>query len=492
MAFFHGVKTYEVPTAILPPRRTYAALPIVFGVAPIHRLPPEDQERVKPGKIQIIFSADEAAQLYGISPQTDDFEHWTLSEFAYCEFSLFRVAPAIFANLFDPAVHKKTVSNETVDMSTGRGRLANPDVVGSLTLLPAIGGAPFTEGVDYAFAPVTGVITALDGGSLSGSASATASYSYADPSMVTKADCIGGYDITTGITTGISLINQVFPKYRFVPTIGLAPKFGEDPEVAAVLRAACSAVNVIFKAVALCDIPSDGPTGIKHYSDAAQYKQLNNLVHRDFYLTWGKVKLGDKLMRMSTQAACVMASVDADYGDIPYASPSNNNLQMSAFIVDGKEYILTPEQANYLNSVGIATALNFMDGWKLWGNRTACFPDVTDPKDTFITSRRMIGWYCNHLILTWWQRVDWPMNRRLAQTIVSSEQVHLNSLTAREALMGGRIALQQDENAISDLIDGIITFHVYLGIVPPAEQIIFNVEWDTDYMMNLFTGITSA
>ncbi len=41
--------------------------------------------------------------------------------------------------------------------------------------------------------------------------------------------------MVTGKTTGISLVDDVFPRYREVPSIGLAPKFGEDPAVAAIL-----------------------------------------------------------------------------------------------------------------------------------------------------------------------------------------------------------------------------------------------------------------
>ena len=78
------------------------------------------------------------------------------------------------------------------------------------------------------------------------------------------------------------------------------------------------------------------------------------------------------------------------------------------------------------------------------------------------------------------------------QTLVNSEQIFLNSLTAGEALHGGRISFLQEENAVTDLMDGIIKFHVHLGLVPPAEQIIFDLEYDPNYIRTLFEAISGS
>jgi len=81
---------------------------------------------------------------------------------------------------------------------------------------------------------------------------------------------------------------------------------------------------------------------------------------------------------MAQQAAALTAVVDAKHGGIPYASPSNYNLMMTAPVADGKNVWLDLVEANYLNANGVTTALNFTDGWKLWGNRTAAFPGNHD------------------------------------------------------------------------------------------------------------------
>ena len=63
---------------------------------------------------------------------------------------------------------------------------------------------------------------------------------------------------------------------------------------------------------------------------------------------------------------------------------------------DLSEVFMGPDQAAYLNGEGVITALNFIGGWKSWGNRTAAYPASTDPKDTFMPTRRMFNWVGKH------------------------------------------------------------------------------------------------
>ena len=56
------------------------------------------------------------------------------------------------------------------------------------------------------------------------------SYDAVDPSMVTKNDIIGGYSATTHKTTGLELIDDVFPKYTLAPDIIVCPNWSHDNE----------------------------------------------------------------------------------------------------------------------------------------------------------------------------------------------------------------------------------------------------------------------
>jgi len=489
MAFFHGVRTEQTPTAITPSITPNASIPMFWGCAPIHRLPEEEREKVMPGEITLVFTIAEAGQRLGISAIYDDFEKWDLSESAYSQFTVKSRAPALFANLFDPEVHFQTATDETVAMVNGKGRLANNDVYDGLVLTDgAVTPATFLPGVDYDLNPITGEITALDGGAMASLGAVSATYSYAAPELVTALDAIGGYVIVSGKTTGLELVNRAFPKYRLFPGVLKAPRFGEDPTVAALLAAKSRNINGVFDAFAVADIPSDGPNGITRYTDVPGYKNDNSLVSENLYVCWPKITQGGRRMRPSSQLAGILADIDAAHFDIPYASPSNESLICTGAVAGDEAQWLDLQQANYLNSNGIATPLNFIDGWKLWGNRTACYPGNADPKDTFLSSRRMLAWYNNRLILTHWSRVDFPINRRLIHTILNSEQIFINSLEAAGAITGGRIVFDDGENPVTDLMDGIIKFHIYLGLVAPAEDIRFTLEYDPMYLQSLFAA----
>ena len=140
------------------------------------------------------------------------------------------------------------------------------------------------------------------------------------------------------------------------------------------------------------------------------------------------------------------------------------------------------DEANYLNGNGIITALNWIGGWKSWGNRTACYPGVTDVKDAFIPIRRMFDWIANTLILTYWQKIDDPLNKRLLETVMASANIWLNSLQSREMILGGRVVFLKEENSTVDMMDGIVRFHVYLTPPSPAREIDFVMEYDVNYV----------
>ena len=100
----------------------------------------------------------------------------------------------------------------------------------------------------------------------------------------------------------------------------------------------------------------------------------------------------------------------------------------------------------------------------------------------------MFDWIRNDFIQTFWQKVDAPMTSRLIRTIVNSYNVRLNGLQAREMIIGGRIEFQSGENPMTDLLSGILRFHIYFTPPIPAEQIVGIFEFDPDYLETLFTA----
>lgn len=98
----------------------------------------------------------------------------------------------------------------------------------------------------------------------------------------------------------------------------------------------------------------------------------------------------------------------------------------------------------------------------------------------------MFGWIGNTLVQTYWQCIDYPLNKRQIDTIVDSANIWLNGLSARQYILGGRVEFLDTENTTTDLMDGRITFHLYVTPPSPSREISFVLEYDVDYLQTLF------
>ena len=303
-----------------------------------------------------------------------------------------------------------------------------------------------------------------------------------DVSKVTAADIIGGIDGVTHKRSGLELVAEVFPRFRLVPGQILAPGFSGDEAVAITIGAKCDAVNGHFKATGIIDIPAS----VAHYTEAPAWLNDNNLVDKHLIAFLGQPRTGDKIHWGSTHLAGVIAKRDSENASVPYWSPSNKRLLANGLMHGGEELILDESAAAWLNGNGIVTGLNFIGGMVAWGNRTAAYPGNTDVKDTFIPIRRMFNWIGNTLVLTAWQLVDAPIRRRMIESVCDTFNVWLNGLAAREFILGGRVHFLESENPTSDLMDGIVRFHLYVTPPSPAREIEFIMEYDPSYLSTLF------
>lgn len=481
MTYKHGVYTSEVPTSVISPTTATAGLKVVIGTAPLNLAKTLDYVN----KPVLAFSWNEVVEALGYS---DDWDNYTLCEEMDCAFRLYGVGPIVFINVLDPAKHKAD-GTKTVDILSNKSVVEEEGILlDTVAVKLTDAGQPLVKGTDYiaSFDDDGNVVIAVlaDGTIPQNQATLSVSYTKIDPSKVTTNDIIGGVDVNTGDSTGLELINSVFPKFGLVPGLILSPEFSKDPTVAAVMKAKAGSINTFFKAMSVEDV--DTATA-NIYTKVSDWKNSNNYTAPNEIVCWPKVALGDKIYHLSTHVASAAALTDSLNGDIPYVSPSNKALQINkAVLADGKEVSLGPDQAAYLNGQGIFTALNFIGGWKAWGNRTGAYPANTDVKDSFIPVRRMHNWIANSIILTTWQKVDDPTNKTLIDTVVDSLNIWINGLTSTGALLGGKVMFNQEENPTTDLINGTVRFHVSLAEPTPGEDFEFVVEFDATYYNRLF------
>lgn len=480
MAFNHGIRIQEIPTSIVPPVNTEGCLPVFIGTAPLHlaKAPVEANTPV------LCYSFSEAVEQLGYS---DDWEKYTLCEAMYSQFQLFNVAPVVFINVLDVSVHKTEVANQNVTITAHTGVIKDAVIISSLVVKDKTGNNTLAKTTDYELindADGSLVIKLTPTSQFESNDTLKVSYDKVDTSKITTANIIGGVDSVTGKRKGLEAINSVYSKFGIVPGQVSAPGWSNKPEVSAVMVAKVSNINGLFRAIAHTDIPTDA---VRKYSDVKEWKAKNNYTSDNQSALWPMVKLGNKKFHLSTQIVGVSGQVEASNGDIPYESPSNKQIQCNGLCLqDGTEVDMNLENANYLNSQGIITALNMGNGYKLWGNEMACYPGNTDPKDRFMCVRKMFNWHRQTFILTYFNKVDRPLNRRLIDTIVDSENIRLNGLVGQEALIAGSVEFLERDNPITNLIDGISTFYTKLTPPVPAREIVDKVEFDPNAMKSLF------
>ncbi len=202
--------------------------------------------------------------------------------------------------------------------------------------------------------------------------------------------------------------------------------------------------------------------------------------------------IGDKVYHLSSQIACRIMKTAYENGDFPHESPSNKPLTMTKLLVekaDGYDEIdLAPDQAEFLNNQGITTAINFIGGWRAWGNYTGAYPASTDVKDIFIPVRITHNWLANTIILTTWDKVDGPIGKRLRDSVVDTMNMWLNGLQGEGVLIGARVEFRDEDNPITDLNRGIIRFRYFVAEPTPAQEIDNILEFDASYYKSLFVS----
>jgi len=462
MPIKHGITVLEDATALVAPVTSGTVVAIV-GTAPVNLL--DDPSSA----VNVPILANSATEAMAALGYSTDFANYTLCMEMYASANIYQVGPIVYINVLDPATHKTALSATTVQVNDMQATVEVTGVLKSgLTVLA--GETSLTAGTDYTLSFDTDgylVVTLIAGGAGASATSLTVSGNKIDPTAVTANDIIGTYNSTTGKETGLQLIRQIYPKLGVVPSVIIAPGFSQTATVALAMTAKAQNINGCFSALALIDL--DTSTATK-YTDVNTVKNNAGLSSTYSAVLWPYDKVGDYIFPKSVIASCMMAYLDAQNDDVPYMSPSNHMLGVTGqCLANGTEVVLDQDQGNTVNGYGVITAIN-LNGWRLWGNYTSAYPNNTDPKDMWLPVRRMFNWQANNFILTYFQKVDNPMNRRLIETIVDSENIRLGAYVP-DKLAYAHIDWYEEDNPETDIISGNITFRQDISPYTPAQHI---------------------
>jgi len=477
MPYTHGVYVQENPTSVIAPITADSAVQVIVGTAPVNLLADPASAFNKP---LLANTFAEAAAKVGYS---DTFADYTLCESIDASFRVFNVAPLVLINVLDPATHKESIAASLKTITNNQVLISEEGILKAGLVVKneeALVTYDITDDYTLEF-DANGylLLKVVVGGQVAIDAETKLSIAYdkLKPSLVDKDDIIGSYTALTGVYAGLECVSQVYPKLELVPGLILAPGWSHIPEVGTVLSAKCVAINGSFSANCVKDVDST-TTGVVEYSGVKAWKDTNSYTSKHDIVCWPMCKIGIKKYHMSALMAALIAYTDAGNGGVPYVSPSNKRMGISGAILDsGTEVFLDQLQANILNGGGICTVIN-LNGWRSWGNNTGIYPSSSDVKDRFIPVRRMFDWWGDSFILTYFQKVDSPLNKRLIEAVVDSENIRANGYMARYEIADARMEYNTADNPTTDLLNGKITFKQYLTPYPPTETIINVLEFD--------------
>lgn len=488
MPYQHGVRVLEQATSIVAPILGTAGLQVVFGTAPINLA--DDPYKVTNTPL-IAYSWAEAVKQLGYSA---DYKNYTLCEAMYASFQLIGVAPVIFINVLDPKKHKKKNEAATVPVEEMEAVVPITGILKDTVTVKMKGADEESEDTPLGFETDyllsfdddgNLLVTLIAGGAGAAAKALVVESTSIDPTAVKPSDIIGAS--ATGGAKGFEVLQQIYPKFGMTPGLLLAPGWSHIPDVGIVLAAKCEEINGYFTCECLIDIDSTAD-GCTAYSAIKVAKEAAGCVSAHAMALWPCIAVGSHWFWYSAIMGALIAKVDAENDDVPNLSPSNKLIGATGTVLaTGEEVLLDQVQGNAVNSFGVTTAIN-VNGWRTWGNNSAVYPASTDPKDRWFCCRRFFSWWGNSFILTYFQKVDNPMNPRLIETIVDSENIRGASYVSQGKCARAEIVYNADENPVTDLLNGKITFHQYLTPYPPAEDILNILEFDPNALSDALGG----
>ncbi len=474
MSYKHGTYQKEGATNfILPVILNYGYF--IVGSAPLGRVKEENRSV---NKLKRIANYEEAIKYFGDTQNMD----FTISQAIKVFFELYGVAPLYVVNVLDPATDTKDVTLTGIDL------VNNSYIIPSTSILPET----LVVKDNATSLPIVGVVTELVAEGLKIYVTGTKvdlEYKELDPTKLTKADIIGGYDLTSMKRTGLELVNEIYMTFKELPAFIDAPGFTEDSEVATILETKARTISGgMFESIPLINAPAN-----KRYDEIPKWKDDNNIVDSDQFLFYGHLKLGTNIYYQSIHYAALALLTDNGTSGVPCQTPSNKAYKMDALMwkngTNWEELRLDREtQANFLNYNGVITAINF-GGWRCWGSETAANPLVTDPKDKTIIARRMFKHIGNQFVISYFDKVDSLLTGRMARYLLDSMNSVLAGWKTAEYILGGEVFFSPTGNSLITAFDGDFAFDIELGIVPHMKSITFTKQINKSYLESFLNSL---
>ena len=496
------VQVSDAPTALKVITPVDSAHIVVVAAAPVHTSPNyiwttpgsglSPYAKVVNAPVSCLVPADFTTQLgYSTRFGPGTTNPYGAAEVYDCAMVENRVSPVTVINPFDPWSMStfRTIAGLTI--SASNTILVDGEVILASLVVKGSSGTHYTSGIDYNFSYndgtlLQGTISVFANSALSNEPTVTVTFYTPNLSNIDKNDIIGGVDVN-GNSSGLAVLEKVFPVTDLVPALVLTPGFGADPEVYAAANAQCQNINNgRFRAMYIGDIDAHN---VRQYGQINLWKNTNNFVSRFTLAGWPAVELGDKKYHASTMEAVLCANTDKQFGGIPYVAPSTKSASITGTILwDGTPVFMDPTQADYIENLGVFTFLNFR-GWNSLGDFTLAWPNDSDPVHFWIPIQRMFIWLGNTLSVNLHQFIDLPGNLRTLSSINETIQAYLNTLVQAQAAWTARCTFNPDENPIEEILRGRYHFQVLWSPPTPIRTLLISLVYDTVGLAASITNI---
>ncbi len=469
--YLHGIETLEISRGARPIRIVKSAVIALVGTAPMGPV----------NALTLSLNDTDGAQ-FG----PEDLDGFSIPK-ALAGIYDFGAGTVLVVNVLDPLIHRTNVVGQARSFGDNELLKLGHGALQALTLKSAAeGGAMYAVDVDYTVDMLTGKVTRLAAGDIPANGSVLADYTHADPSKVTPAEIIGAVNVA-GLRSGLKAFQDSYNVLGFFPKLFIAPWFSQLNSISVELIAAANQVG----GVAYVDAPigttvqqavaGRGPAGAINFNTSSDRVRL----------CYPHVKVldtatnGERLEPLSIRAAGLRAKVDNDKGY--WWSSSNQELVG----VIGLERPLTARvddansEVNLLNENGITTVFNsFGTGLRLWGNRTAAWPTVTEMRN-FENVRRTKDIIDESIRYSSLQFVDMPITDSLIDSVTESVNLLFRKLIGDQALIGGECWYDPARNPQTELQLGHALFSYKLTVPLPFERGTFETEITGEYLVNL-------
>ena len=469
MAFFHGATTRQEKSGATIAQSIPSGVVALIGIAPT-------------GPLNIMTEVSnerDAAQFGGQVPG------FSIAQALYTHFRE-KGGKVIVINVFDPATHVTNVAAETVTLVAGKGKSAFP-YVGVMTVKKSDDTVTYVKGTDYSLDEF-GNIASLNFTTIAATAQLKLTYNKPNFAGITAAVIAGTVDGTTGVRTGMKLLENAYNQFGFEPKIIIAPGFSHLTALTPDLLIWAKRL----KGVAIADAPPS-TTVVAAKAGRTPSGAINFNVADPFLIfvypgqkAYDPVTNATVVKPLSPAYAAAIARTDAEEG--PWRSPSN----IPSYTTLGLEVELSGSpfndntDANDLNALGVVTMINAgTSGFRFWGNRNSSYPSNTTP-DNFIPVHRE-AWTLSRSIqeasLAW---VDAPGNLRTIDEI----REMANGLIRQQIGAGGLLPdseclFREEDNPSIQLQAGHYVFYLRLMVPLPMEHIEFIFTFDVSLLKAL-------